>query len=254
MQEGLNQHVTPILLFSSKSIMKYLFIVFFLIFISCKKDDKVYSLGNEDGAQLSSLIHVSNISKIQVQADSLTTTTIEISINPEADSIAKNILLTTSLGTFPSGSNKDTLRANSYGIAKVDLLSNVFGTAMITVQSKSIVVDTNIVFQQSLPDDILMVADKYVGNNTDTFIITTSLFRNPGRGQVSDPVKIFYVITPENPNSPALVYPQFSFSTTKKSTITILNPLKGKGNYKIEAKTVSANNDTLSRNISIKIQ
>lgn len=238
--------------------MKYLLLFFFILCLltSCERDDEVYSSGNTDGVQITTLLRISSISKIQIEADSLTITTIEIALHPEADSSARNIFFTTSRGLFSNGRQSDSIRANSYGIAKIDLISNEFGDARITIQSKSVLIDTSIVFQQSLADDMLMSADKYVGDTTESFTIYNSLFRNPGRGKISDPLKVFYSITADNVSSPALIFPPFSFSANKTSSIEILNPLKGKGRYKIEAKTVSASNinDTIRRNIFIEIQ
>ncbi|NOT49763.1 MAG: hypothetical protein HOP10_00625 [Chitinophagaceae bacterium] len=237
-----------------KKIFAFAFVV--SILSGCDKDDEVYSLGNALNVPVQNLVSISSISKPQLEADSLGITVIEVKLHPEADSFAKNIYFTTSKGLFLNGRQADSVRANSNGIATISLLSNDFGTANIRVQSKQIQVDGIVNFTPSLPDDMLMTADNYIGDTLQSFTVTNKLFRNPGRGKVSDPVKVFYSVVPDVPGSPDLVYPPFAFSSGKETAITILNPLRALGRYRVHAKTVAASapTDTIRRSILLTIQ
>jgi len=223
---------------------------------SCKKDDDIYSQGNPGATGVSAIIQISKLSKITLDADSADITVIEVNIHPETDSASRVIFFTTTLGNFLNGKIMDTVRADAHGHGSVYLLSNSAGAAKVTARVKYVVVDTTITFTQALPDDMLMTADKYIGDTNAVFTVSNALFRNAGRGKVTDPVKVFYTITPELLTSPALIYLQFAFSVGRKTSITILNPAKGKGNYRVDSKTVSAvaPTDTIRRNIVITIQ
>ena len=227
-----------------------------LLIFSCKKDDDIYSQGNAGGPPVSTLIQIVKVSKTTLEADSATVSTIEVNIHPETDSTSRVIFFTTTLGNFLNGKTSDTARADAYGHASVSLLSNSTGTANIRARVKFVTVDTTVNFTQALPDDMLMTADKYIGDTNAVFTVSNNLFRNSGRGKVTDPVKVFYSVTPELLTSPPLIYPQFAFSTGRRASIIILNPAKGKGNYRIDSKVVSAlvPTDTIRRSITITIQ
>jgi hypothetical protein len=223
---------------------------------SCKKDDDIYSQGNPGGTSVSTLIKIVKVSKTILDADSASVSIIEVNIHPETDSASRIMIFTTTLGSFLNGKTSDTARADAYGHAFVSLLSNSTGTANIRARVKFVTVDTTVTFTQALPDDMLMTADKYIGDTNAVFTITNNLFRNSGRGKVTDPVKVFYSVTPELLTSPPLIYPQFAFSTGRRASIIILNPAKGKGNYRVDSKVVSAlaPTDTIRRNVTITIQ
>lgn len=227
-----------------------------LLIFSCKKDDDIYSQGNAGGPPVSTLIQIVKVSKTTLEADSATVSTIDININPETDSASRVIIFTTTLGNFLNGKTSDTARADAYGHASVSLLSNTTGTANVTARVKFVTVGTAVTFTQALPDDMLMTSDKYIGDTNAVFTISNNLFRNSGRGKVTDPVKVFFSITPDLPSSPTLIYPQFGFSTGRKTSITVLNPAKGKGNYRVDSRVVSATSptDTIRRSITITIQ
>jgi hypothetical protein len=225
-----------------------------LFFSSCHRDDEVYSAGNGSAAITSDLLAIKSISRTQIEADSAASTVIEFKVNIEADSANRYISLQTSLGKFLSGKTTDTVRADAYGIAKAALLSAVPGTAMVTAKVKSVVVDTSVNFTPSLPDDMLLSASNYVADTTGNIVISADLFRNPSRGIVSDPVKVFYAVSSLSGATPPLVYPQFAFSSNKSASITISNPFKATGQFRVDAKTPSAQGDTIRRNLVFTIQ
>jgi hypothetical protein len=236
-----------------KKILVYLSMLCFSV-AACKRDDEVYSVGNEKGPPISGLLAIKSISRIQLEADSTTTTVIEFTVNTEADSANRYISLQTSLGKFLNGRTTDTLRINADGTAKASLLSNTTGTAMISARVKSINVDTTVSFTPSLPDDMLLSANNYVTDTTGSIMVSADLFRNPGRGNVSDPVKTFFTVTSLSGSTQALVYPQFAFSSNKSASITISNPFKATGQFRVDAKTPSAQGDTIRRNLVFTIQ
>jgi hypothetical protein len=229
-------------------------IAFVLSITACKKDDDVYAAGNPDATPTSTLLSIKSVSKTSIEADTASITTIEAAILPETDSNARAVIFSTTLGNFKNGKTSDTVKANAYGIAVTNLLSNTAGTAKISLRVKSVMVDTTVTFTQALPDDMLMTADRYVGDSAASFTIFNPLFRNPGRGKPTDPVKVFYTITPIGAALPVLVYPPFAFSINRQASIVITNPQKVKGEYIVEAQTISANGSTLRRTVTIKIQ
>ena len=79
------------------------------------------------------------------------------------------------------------------------LTSKKTGKSDIRATVKSYTIDTMVVFQPALPQDLMVSADLYVVDTTQSVKITALLSRDPFKGQVSDPVKVFYAVTPDNP-------------------------------------------------------
>lgn len=227
-----------------------------LLQISCNKEDDIYSPGNSQGTPISDIIKITNVSRLTIEADTLTVSVIEVEIHPEASEDNRKIAFSTSLGNFQNGKNTDTITVNASGKATISLLSGVTGIALVSAKVSSYSVDTTITFTTSLPDDMLIEASKYVIDSSETITITSQLFRNPGRGKVSDPVKIYYDIIPDGGGVSPLIYPSFAFSKNREALVKISNPLNWKGRYQVVSKTISAQSpsDTIQRSLFIQIK
>jgi hypothetical protein len=218
-------------------------------FLSCKRDDEVYSLGNKKGAGINEIISFGTISNPDPEADTTTISLINVQINPEADSANRSVTFNTSLGFFTNGKNTITVTTDAYGRAQAAIKSSTAGAAMISAAIKAATIDTLIHFIPALPDDILLSADNYSVDTAQTITLMAGLFRNPGRGVPTDPVKIWFTITPNT-----LVYPEFVNSTAHVGTIAIKNPFNATGTFKVEAKTLGASGDTIMRSINVIVK
>ncbi len=216
---------------------------------SCKRDDEVYSLGNKKDVGIAGIIKFGTISNLAPEADTATLSLINIQINPEADTINRVVIFTTSLGTFTNGKTTISVTADAYGHAQAGIRSAVAGDAGISAAIHAATIDTLIHFVPALPDDLLVTADHYSVDTTQTINITTTLFRNTGRGVPSDPARIWFAITPNT-----LVYPAFVNSAAHIGAITVTNPFKVTGNFTLQAKTLSASGDTIRRSINLLIK
>src|SRR5690606_36893904 len=134
------------------------------------------------------IIRFAGVSSLQPAADSSTTSVCTVQIHPEADAANRDVQFKTSLGTFENGDTVLTIKANASGLASATLLIDQAGAATISAEDKSIRIDTTVVFQPAAPDDILLFADAYRVDTNTSVNVTTQLFRNPGRGKVTDPV------------------------------------------------------------------
>ena len=234
--------------------MKKNFLILFAVTLfSCKKQDDQYLVGNPNGPQLNDIIAFTKISSNILEADSASLTTIQVRINPEADTNNRNVTFTTSSGLFTNNDTTQVVYVNAEGDASVSLLDNKPEMVHIKASVLTYSIDTTVTFTAALPDDILLTSDKYVADTIDSITITTQLFRNAGKGRVSDPVKVFYKVISLD-TSVNLVYPAFAFSSTQIANITIINPYKTKGGFNITSQVLSAKGDTLSKNILIKIK
>ncbi|MCK9220854.1 MAG: Ig-like domain-containing protein [Bacteroidales bacterium] len=220
---------------------------------SCKKEDDVYSLNDPDGVKLNSIIYFSSLSATSIEADGVSQSLVTIQINPEADLDSRQIILSATMGDFSNGRSTDTITANASGMATFALTSIKTGRSEIRAAVKSYTVDTTVLFQLSLPQDILLTADLYILDATQYVKVTTVLSRDPFKGKISDPVKVFYSVIPDNPQLESLICPAFDYSDQGKSTITVSNPFLLTGGFKIKATTMSASGDSLSQSIYIKI-
>lgn len=249
-------HPATVLLNINKTIkMKSFLIPAVLIFISvsCKKQDDQYSIGNSTSSQLKDIITFSKISSDTLQADSVSVTTIEVKINAEADSNNRDVTFTTSGGLLTNNDTTQKVHVNTEGYASVSLLDIKPEKVHIKASILSYTIDTTVAFTHAFPDDILFTSDKYIADTTDTITVSAQLFRNAGKGKVSDPIKVLYKVTPID-TTVNLVYPEFSFSQKQVSNIAISNPFKIKGNFDIEAKVQSFSGDTLSKMIRVIIK
>jgi hypothetical protein len=236
-----------------KRFYKSIFIVILLVLISCTREDQEYSLNNPKGLSTNSLIYFKKIDHTIVEADGTSYSTIAVQIHPETDPQYRSISLKTTIGKFANGRTTDTISANADGLVYFTVKSNVPERAKISAMVRSYSIDTLIDFRPALPDDLLIGADQFVINTTQSVTINTNLMRNSFRWIVSDPIKIFYVVKPLATQSYPLIYPSFAMSTQGTSTITITNPFGITGDFKVETKALSASNDTLRKTLTFRI-
>lgn len=220
----------------------------------CDRDDDVYTANADGGVAISDVIHFSSISHLELDADSSSRSTVTVNISPGAAPNNRDIIFRTSLGRFNNRDTTFVVRANALGIAHVMLLSDSSGMASVSAQVGSYRIDTTMVFKPALPDDMLSSLDQYVVNNNTDVTVTTRLYRNPGRGKVSDPVKVYYELVPLNTVVSELVYPAFSFSDDGVAKAVLRNPYNITGQFRLQVKAVSASGDTLRRNMILQVQ
>lgn len=228
-------------------------ISFALLLCSClKKDDEIYSIGNTQSTPVAEIISITGITKPSLEADNASMTTITIKVHPETDTLARMITITTSVGSFANGKTSDVIQADAYGNATVSLISSTPGVSTFTAKIKSWTIDTTLSFIPALPDDMLFSADNTVVDTNASIVLTDALSRNPFRGSVNDPCKVFFAVT--GTGSASLIYPAYSMSADKKATVTITNPSHIKGTFVAEAKTLSSKGDTLRKSVTLTIQ
>ncbi|WDF78274.1 hypothetical protein PQ469_30775 [Mucilaginibacter sp. KACC 22773] len=218
-----------------------------------KKDDDVYTLGSDKSVKISEVISISKVSNATPLADTTDISLIEVSINPASDSANRIVTLSSSLGTFIGGTSTITLTADAGGKALAKLRSSTPGSATVTAKVKAASINTIINFVAAPPEDLLVTADNYKPDTSQTVTLTVNLFRNPGHGLPSDPVRIWLSVKPDL-GSNSLVYPAFVNSASHQGTFVISNPFIARGAFKAEAKVLGARGDTLRRSITIVIK
>ncbi|TWF42894.1 hypothetical protein FHW36_102655 [Chitinophaga polysaccharea] len=219
---------------------------------ACDREDDLYSMGNTSGPKLKDIIAFQELSVISLDADSASGCHIKVKINPEASAGKRTVTFVARSGAFPNNDTIQVVKANDEGIATTTLVSKQPGKCMIKAITDIYTIDTFIMVNAALPDDILLTSDPYTGDTSTSFSISAELVRNPGRGTVTDPVKVFFVITPLD-TSINLIYPSFSFSSTHLATINITNPYKVSGKFKVVSKVLSSQGDTLKRDVMLHI-
>jgi hypothetical protein len=220
---------------------------------ACRRDDDVYTIGNKDGQVASSLFWIASVSAPQIEADTASTIAIIVKITPGADTLSHTITANTTFGSFVNDKTTMTLTANSLGEAKALLHSGKTGNATVTFTVKNLSVNTTVSFIPALPDDFTLTADKYTGDSTVTYNVTSTLFRNPGKGLISDPAKVYYSISPASPGN-TLVIPAFVNTAVGVATAQVSNPYKIKGSFVVLAKTAKFGGDTLRKSINLIIK
>src|SRR6218665_2910726 len=139
-----------------------------LLIMSCTKEDDEYALNNKDGFSPGSLISFKEIDLLNVEADGGSYRTIKLHIHPETQAQYRKISLTKTVGKFANGEKTDTIEVNAEGQAYFTISSNEPKRALIRAIVRSYNVDTIINFRAALPDDILVDADKFVIDNTQS--------------------------------------------------------------------------------------
>lgn len=232
-----------------------MYILALVVLTSCtKEEDDEYALNNPDGFSANSLIYFKHIDSLNIEADGVTYSTIAVQIHPETDTQYRQISLKTTAGKFSNGRTTDTITVNAEGVGYFSITSNVPKRARISAMVRSYSIDTIIDFRPALPDALSISADNFVVNTTQSVSVTTTLIRDSFRGTVSDPIKVFYVVKPLTSQSYPLIFPDFAVSSQGASVITISNPFKITGDFKVEAKTLSASKDTIRKQLTFRIE
>lgn len=220
----------------------------------CVREDELYSLNNPNGININSIFFFDQANSSPIEADGTSKHQVTINIHPESSQENRTISIETNLGFFENGRRTDTIVVDASGSRTFFLRSNSTGTARVSAKVKSFEIETQVIFTDALPDDLLVSLDKYNVDSTQSIEVTTSLFRGPSRGIASNPAVVFYSIIADSANSQSLVYPAFSQSENGKSKITIENPSFTSGSFSIEAKCLSAKKDTIRRSVNFRIK
>lgn len=233
------------------------FLVLFLaalVFVRCKKSSSPTN-HTPTAVPADTVIHITSLSALSVEADSLSTCQITVQLDPTTTPRDNFVIFSTTLGQFPNGLNTDTSAVNVYGVAVLPLLSNIAGSAFVSARVDGILVDTTVSFTPALPDGMFCVANPYVGADSVDFHIACDLYRDQGRGKVSDPIQVLFSFLPAtgNYNAPALILPPVANSIAGVVTDSVQNPYHNTGNFVIVATTTLANGNPLSTPIILVI-
>jgi hypothetical protein len=219
----------------------------------CVREDELYSLNNPNGININSIFFFDQANSSLIEADGTSKHQVTINIHPESSPENRTVSIETNLGFFENGRRTDTIVVDANGKRTFFLRSNSTGTARVSAKVKSFIIETQVTFIEALPDDLLVSLDKYNIDSTQSIEVTTSLFRGPSRGIVSNPAVVFYSIKANSVNSQSLVFPAFSQSENGKSKIMIENPFLTSGSFSLEAKCLSPNKDTIKRSVNFRI-
>jgi hypothetical protein len=224
-----------------------LFLLTFLALVQCKKSH------TSPGGGSSAIFRFNSLSALSVEADSVSTCRITVQLG-QTSPIA--VVFYTNLGLFPNGLSKDTALADAEGMAFMPLLCGTAGDAMISAVYDGTTIDTSINFTPALPDDMLCTANQYSGPDSVDFDMTCVLSRNPGRGKVTDPIKVLFTFTPamDSTGGPALIVPAFANSAGSVVTDSIENPYRNTGSFVIQASAPLDNGSTLYRSVTVIIK
>jgi hypothetical protein len=239
-----------------KRMKKYLFpIVYGVILLSgCEKQDDLYSTQNPIGPQIGDIISFQTVSTSQTDADGVSLCTVKVKIHPEADAANRAVIFkVTGSARFTNGYSIDTINANTQGYA----IASFYNTKAEAVQLKASVltyiIDTTVSFIKALPDDMQLTADDYVLDTGQAVHLTSTLYRNAGRGKATDGAKVFFTITPLD-TVINFIYLPFSFSQNQIAADTAINPFRVGGRFRVDSKTVSALGDTLRKSINLIVK
>lgn len=224
----------------------------FLSFAACdaRRDDDLYQINKNN---INDVMRFTAIAPDTVAADSFSIASIRIKIANDADSLHRNIVFHTSLGKFTNNDTSNTVFANSSGEATIGLYSSQSGMAEVTATIGTISIDTVIHFIPALPEDLMLTADKYQTDSTDSIQLYTTLFRN--RGRISDKTVVYYTIErTDGATGPTPVVPDFAISEYDTAQAELRNVYHVHGTFKVSAYTTSQNGNTIRKSITIHIQ
>ena len=230
----------------------FLFPLVALALAQCKKSSS-QSASSSKKASPSSIVHISSLTAKSIEADSASTCLITAQLNSDSIVTENFIVFNTSLGQFPNGQTTDTAVVDFYGVAVMPLLSDAAGDALISVSVGAVSVDTSISFTPALPDGMLCMANQYTAPDSVDFNMTCNLYRNPGRGKVTDPIKVLFSFSPStgSNSAPALIVPSFANSVRGVVTDSVLNPYRNTGTFVIQASTLSDNGNSLIESVTL---
>ena len=222
-----------------------------LFISSCNRNDDSYAINGKNGIALSDIIAFSGISSTMVNADSFSTASISVQLSPQTDSANRYVIFKTTLGQFANHDSIITVFANSNGAALTTLYGTIPGTTIINAYVGTISIDTIIQFTPALPDNMLLSADKYVVDSTDSIHVSSQLFRNNGR--VSNGTFVYFTTSRGN-NADSLIIPGFGISQNGSVNAILINPFISRGNFTVTAWTISTSNDTLRKSFNVLIK
>ncbi len=240
--------------------MKYLTILVTLIFIlislqSCEREDEMYIVGNEAGPQIDDIIKYQAVSTGNVEADGVSLHYAIVQIHKEADASNRTISFHVSgEARFTNGDTVLSVPANADGSARVDFYSTKAEQVHLKASILTFSIQQTVNFTPALPHDLIVSADQYVIDTFESVNITVQLYRDPGKGTITEPVKVSFNVEAESTDAAELAYPPFAYSENGEAAVTLLNPLKGTGVYSITASVSGADGSTISRSIKVTIQ
>lgn len=217
---------------------------------ACKRDEDYLTPGNQNGVKVQDIIRFTQVPASGL-ADSETQSVFIIHINPETDSLRRQVSVRTSLGYFSNGDTVINLNADSYGNVSAVLTSGKDGIAQITASTGIYSVDTSLVLGKAYPEDMTFTSDQYVMDTTATATLTCTLFRNAGKP--TDPIKIWLTVIPDSTKLPALIVPSIIYTASHVATATLADPYHSEGWFTVNAYTLTTATDTLKRTIRIKV-
>ena len=226
-----------------------LLMVFFLS--SCRRDEDYMTIGNPKAMSVSDIIRFSGIDNPGI-ADGESPVMLTVHINPISDSLNRQISISTSLGYFSNNDTTIDLTVDGYGDIHVPLISAKAGIAAIRASIGQYLTDTSVIFSEAIADDMTFTSDKYVMDTTMTADLTCTLFR--GKGQPTDPVKVGFVVTPDNTSLPSLIAPSFVYTASHVASGTLANPFHSLGWFSVTAYMLRSATDTLKRSIRVKVE
>lgn len=233
-----------------------LFTLFYLA--SCEKQDDLYSLQNPMGPQIGGIIAFKSVSGIQVDADSFSLCTVTVKINPEAVTPNRTITFKVSGGArFTNGDTSQVVTANTEGLATVAFRNPKPETVQLKAAISNFSIDTIVSFMSVLPDDMILTAERYNldSSTSESAIVNVKLYRNAGRGQVTDGAKVQYSVVALDTTGLNLVLPgSFQYSVSQQVVFSLQNPYKIGGRFNITATTKAADGTNISQTVPIRIR
>jgi hypothetical protein len=226
----------------------------FCFFSSCEKQDDLYSTQNPIGPQISDIISFQTVSSSQTDADGVSLCTIKVKIHPEAEAANRTVLFkVTGNAKFTNGDTMQIITANTQGFASASFYNTKAETVQLKASVLTYIIDTAVGFEKALPDDMQLTADDYVLDTGQTVHLSSTLYRNTGRGIATDGAKVFFTITALD-TVLNFIYPPFAFSKNQVAADTAINPFRVGGRFRVDSKTVSAAGDTLRKSINLIVK
>lgn len=219
--------------------------------VSCIKDfEKSYINTDKDIIDYKKIISFSKISKSEIEADSVTSSMIEVKIDPNTTSSNKVIKFFCKGGFFDNGDTNKVLSANHFGLTTVSFFSKNTGIAKISATIADISIDTIIKVNTAFPDYFVFRSNSYTGLSTSVFTVSTLLNRKPGRGVVSNDVSIEY----EAVSGDLRFNKKYSYPENGIASAEVSNPFNSTGSYKIYVKVPMSDGKIQKDSLTLIIQ
>jgi hypothetical protein len=234
--------------------MKHLFILLVLLSLatfSCRRDEDYLTVGNPKAMSIQDIIRWTAVPGPGV-ADDASVVLLTVHIDPEADSLGRQISVSTGLGRFSNSDSVISITVDGYGNATIPIHSNKDGEALLRATIGKYAVDTSIEFDKAFPEDMTFTADKYLMDTTMSSTLTCILYR--ANGKATDGQKLTFTVTPDVAGTPLLLVPDFAYTSGQTATATLTNPYHSLGWFTVEARTLRSATDTIKRTIRIRIE